>query len=382
MIRVLFVNEIGEIAGTENLLTDIMIHLDRDRFTPLMACPSGPVADRLEMLGVKHIPFEFRLRRLKVLSRSEGVRRPINPVALAYKLIEAQKLAKIVRANGVDILHTNSLSAHLAGIFAANWTGTPILWHIHTLYPRLLFRFWQPDRIVFVSDFVRLQAFPNYLPSHAHIIHNGIQSERFDPVASPTTDIRAELGLSQRQPLVAMIGYLDPIKGQHEMLVAWQQVHSILPEAVLLLVGKAITNDGSGYKKYLEQLIHELQIEESVIFTGFRSDIPSILHAVDLYVSFTLNDTLSMMIIEAMMMGKAIIGANSGGVPELILDEETGLLVNREDIPGLAKAIVSLLKEPERRSALGQAARERALASFRIESCVEALASVYDEMYL
>ncbi len=105
-------------------------------------------------------------------------------------------------------------------------------------------------------------------------------------------------------------------------------------------------------------LIHELGITESVTFAGFRSDIEHILSALDVYVSFTTNDTLSISVLEAMAMGRPIIGADSGGMAELVLHEKTGLLVDLGDLEGLVHAMMRLLSSPDLRHSMGMAGQK------------------------
>jgi glycosyltransferase involved in cell wall biosynthesis len=237
-----------------------------------------------------------------------------------------------------------------------------------------------PNRLIFVSDFVLRTAFPTTIPAIARRIYNGIDLTAFDPATHPATDLRKELDLTPEQPLVVMIGYLDLIKGQHEVIEAWPQVLRTYPTARLVLVGRAITPNGEVYAAALRTQVKTLGIEANVTFLGYRSDISAILHAADIYVSFTLNDTLSMVVIEAMTMRKAIIGANSGGLPELITPHESGLLVDKGDIAGMAQAIQDLLADPSVRQRYGTTAREKALSQFDIQQCVTAIQQVYDEL--
>ncbi len=378
MRRILFLHEGSEISGIENVLAGIIDHLDRERFTAVLACPPGPFADLMISRGIEYVRFDFKMRRLKTSPRFPI--RMINPFAIGQKYRESFIVARIIRQHRIDLLHTNSLSAHLAGLLAAHRAHIPILWHIHLHMPGLLYRFSLPDRIVFVSEAVRESAFPDSIPAQAITIYNGIELNRFDPAGVPSGAIRQEFGLSAEQPLVALIGHLDPIKGQRELLMAWPAVIAAYPSARLLLVGKAITERGPAYLNELQRLVQELHIEDTVIFTGYRSDIAEILAAVAIYVSFTLNEAHPLSVIEAMSMQKAIIGANSGGLPELITSGQTGVLVNNGDTAGLSEAIKTLLRNPEIGCRYGEAARRDALIRFRIEDCVAHLQALYADM--
>src|SRR4051794_2149333 len=110
--RILFLNEVGEIAGTEIMLALIATHLDRSRYIPVVACPDGPIVERIKKNGIEHIPFTFRMRKLKTDLLQGGIR-IVNLLSLLQKEIESFALARIIRQHQIDLLHTNSLSAHV-----------------------------------------------------------------------------------------------------------------------------------------------------------------------------------------------------------------------------------------------------------------------------
>jgi glycosyltransferase involved in cell wall biosynthesis len=379
MRRILYLDDVSEIAGGANSLIRLITHLDQTRFTPIVLCPPGPLANRMIRHGVEHIPFTFRMQRLKTGHPTHSKVRVLNPLALVQRAFEGLTIARIVRDYNIDLLHTNSLLPHIAGVLAAKLTSTPIIWHIRLFLPRLLYRFILPTRIVFVSDAVRRNAFPSGPPPTALVIYNGEDLSALQPGES-RADIRAEFGIGPGQPLVAIIGRLTPIKGQRELLLAWRYVVDDYPQARLMIVGSSITLSGQGYLGVLQEVAQDLQIKDSVIFTGFRSDVPDILEAVDVFVSFTLNDANPRSVLEAMAMGKAIVGARSGGVPEMIVEGESGLLVNRDDIPGLASAIKQLIADADLRRSMGMAARRRAVEKFTLEMHVDRVQSLYDEI--
>jgi glycosyltransferase involved in cell wall biosynthesis len=381
MIRVLYLDEISEIAGGANSLTKLATHINRERYTPVVACPPGPLAERMHELEIEHLPFQFRRRRLKMGSPdTHGPRLP-NLLALLQKIREGLEIARLLRRYHISLLHTNSLSAHIAGLVAARLTQVPIIWHVRTFWPRLLYQFALPDRLIFVSGAVRAAAFPNSVPEQAQVIYNGEDLSIFDPGA-PHVNLRPSFGLDDDCPLVAIIGRLEPWKGHRDLLKAWQIVLEHHPNAHLLVVGDEVASQGRGgrYRIELEQLALGLGIADRTIFFGFRSDIVDVLHTTDVFVSASHNDPNPRSVLEAMAMGKAISGTRSGGVPEMVVDGESALLVDTGDILGLAAAIERLLGDASLRAALGQAARQRALAEFSIDHHSSLVESLYEEV--
>jgi glycosyltransferase involved in cell wall biosynthesis len=379
MKRILFVHEMAEISGIENVLSDIMLNLDPARFEPIVACPSGPYVKRLQEQHISHIPFTFRLLGLKTRLPGTSIRL-INPVALLQKVFEGVWLARLIRKYRIDIIHTNSLSSNIAGLIAARLTGKPIIWHIHLYMMRMLFQFMLPDRIVFVSNAVLKNAFPSSAPQQARVIYNTQSLIKPDSPSRTYHDIRAEFNISADQPLAGMVGTVDPIKGIDSVLKAWALVVKNVPDARLLHVGKIATARGSAYMEELNSLIQDSGIDNSVQFAGFRSDVEDVLRALDVYVNFTMNEAHSPGALEAMAAALPIIGANSGGMPEIVLPGETGLLVDNSDIEGLANAISTLLRDPERSQQMGRAGRKRVFSEFALETFIREMQHLYEEL--
>ncbi|MBN1964487.1 MAG: glycosyltransferase family 4 protein [Anaerolineae bacterium] len=382
MTRILYVDEEPAIAGGANCLIALTRHMDRTRFVSLVACPPGPLADAVTSDGITHIPFPFRLRRLKTgRPGSEG--RLVNPLALLQKVREGFALARLIRQQQIEIIHTNSLSPHIAGMVAARLTGIPCIWHVHTFHPSLLYRLALPDQIIFVSKALQRAAFGDAPPLQAHVIYNGQDFSIFDPTA-PHPDLRAEWGPSGEHMLVGITARLEPWKGHRVLLRAWQMVATEHPRARLLIVGDEIVKDSrqpATYRAELEQMAHDLGIADSVIFTGFRPDIPAVLHTLDVLVSASTHlETFSLSVLEGMAMGKAIVATRVGGVPELTGDGEAALMVEDGDVPGMAAAIERFLTDPALRAEYGARAHRRALAEFSVERYVSQIESLYDRV--
>ncbi len=384
MYRILYIDEVSRIAGAANCLIMLSAHLDRARYTPLVACPPGPLADQVTEVGITHIPFEFRQRRLKASlpgRLGQHNRRFFNPLALAQKVREGFEIARLIRQHQIDILQTNSLSAHIAGLVAGRLAGIPVFWHIHLFYPRWLYRVTLPEHVVFVSHALCRAAFPVTVPPQAHVIYNGRDLSVFDPDL-PHQDLRAELGVPQGIPLVGITAQLLRGKGHRALLRAWQIVARRHPEARLVIVGDGPVEPGEAqpYRQELEQLARDLGVSQGVIFTGFRTDIVDVLHTLDILVSASTHlETFSLSVLEGMAMRKAVVATKVGGVPELITDGETALLVEDGNVPAMAAAIERFLDDPELRTRCGRQARQQALAKFSLQHYVSAFQALYGQ---
>ncbi len=138
-----------------------------------------------------------------------------------------------------------------------------------------------------------------------------------------------------------------------------------------------IVGDGP-LREDLEELAKNLEIEHHVIFTGFRTDIPNILGFLDIFVMSSMWEGLGLSAIEAMLAGKPVVASNVDGLPEVVLDQETGILVPPGEPKVLADAICTLLDSPEKRREMGEKGRQRAIRHFNIDKMVRDYEEFYD----
>ena len=173
-----------------------------------------------------------------------------------------------------------------------------------------------------------------------------------------------------------MVGRLTPWKGHKTLLEAFSMVARNRPHAKLMIVGEVAFWENS-YEGELKDLAVDLRVADRVIWTGYREDIPELLRLCDLFVLPSVNEPFGRVLIEAMATGKPVIGTNSGGVPEIIVDGETGLLVPSNSPTVLAEAIEEMLSDPLAARQMGQAGLRRARERFDAERVAQQVQQVY-----
>ena len=207
------------------------------------------------------------------------------------------------------------------------------------------------------------------------VIHNGVDVEAFTPAAA---------GARHRDGCwIGMVGALAPWKGQHIFVQAAAEVVDRIPDVTFFLIGDVIytTAGHHDYRRELERLVHQLGLEGRVIFTGFRKDIARVMANLDIVAHCSVEpEPFGRVIIEAMACGKPVIAARGGGVDEIIVDGDDGLLVPPGDARLLAEAILRLAGDPDRRARLGEAARRRVEEKFRIHDQVRQIEQCYDRL--
>ncbi len=350
------------IGGMQRQLTDLVTHIDRDRYRPLVACfgPSGPFADELEEAG---IPFDCW------------------DVAPSYDLTAPRMLARLVRLirrERVQIFQTYEFPTKVLGWIAGRIARVPVItcaehgtgepkdsprktWLLRKLSPLC-------DHFIYVADAQRRfyrdkRGFR--LDGRTEVIYNGINHHRFDPTTVAPIP-RTELGIDEGAPIVGITAVLREEKAHEVLLRAMPVIESHAPGARALIVG-----DGPERAK-IESLARELGVEDRIVITGFRNDVERILPLFDVMTlcSDPVAETCPLSVLEAMCMGKPIVATSVSGLPELVVEGETGHLVGIRDHEALGDRIGRLLADRECARTMGEAGRERALAGFTIPHMV------------
>ena len=242
----------------------------------------------------------------------------------------------------------------------------------HFLADRLVSRF--VDRVIAVSEAARafLISGKGYDARKIVVVPNGRDLSVFRPGAGGDA-VRKELGIDRATPLVGVVGRLEEQKGHVYMLDAWPSVLSEFPDARLLLLG-----DGS-LRGALERRVKDLGVAPSVLFAGFRADVPRVLDALDVLALPSLYEGMPLTVIEASAMAKPVVATAVDGTPEVIREGRTGRLVPPRVPAALSRALRAVLRDPAAAQEMGRAGRDFVLDRFDLTRQVEATARVYRE---
>ena len=287
----------------------------------------------------------------------------------------------IVRACRPHVVHLHSFKSHLAGRSWAQRTGTPAVVHVHDHnVPPAPLRFLlraqagTTDALVGITRAVTEFASHNYGvdPARCHTVPCGLNQRPFlNAPSEARADVRTELGIDPDAAVFGVVGRLAEVKGQDQLLRAVPDILQRVPDAVLMIVGDGPTAPN------LRALVARLGIERHVVFTGQRSDIPSINQALDVAVMpSTGQEAFGLIALEAMLSGRPVVAFDSPGVRDLIEDGKSGYLVERFDLATLARRIVALLTNTDLRAAMGAAARARAM-TFTLDRHVARMIGIF-----
>ncbi len=294
------------------------------------------------------------------------------------------RLHRLLKQEKPDILHTHLPRADLLG-FLVRLSGFSGSWicSVHGIYAnhwrgrRLLSLFrsiWrQADQVIAISEAVKGWLIQGYrLPSEkVRVVYYGIEPERW---FSPIQDLRTAWGLTGKS-LIGSIGRLEPVKGHDILIQAMLFVVRQFPQATLLIAG----HDPWGYGRVLERLVTQLGVERHVRFLGFQSDIPSFLHAIDVFAFASRSEGFGQVVIEAMAAGKPVVVQRIAPLTEIVVDGETGFYAEPEKPESFAEKILWLLSHSEEASDMGKKGQARVREHFTAEKMASSTLEVYRE---
>jgi glycosyltransferase involved in cell wall biosynthesis len=370
LVKILkFITQLG-IGGTERQFVYLAKGLDRTQFDIHVGCldRKGELLKEIEALNIP--VSEYRIRRL-----------------YNYRSIQRRfRLARDIRREGIQLVHTYGFYANLFTIPAARLAGNCVTiasvrdTGAFTNHKKLrsisqMIACGFADSVIANSEAVRDWLVGLGLnENHIQVIPNGIAIP--DAPAAPSDfPIRRELGLDPDAPVAAVICRLTPGKGLEYFLEAAVRVGNCMPSARFLIVGSAKVNPP--YKQVLEDCVSRLKLHGRVIFTGERTDVPKLLAEVNLSVLPSLGEGLSNSLLEAMAAGLPVIATNVGGNPEIVRDGQNGILVPARDSAALGDAILHILSSPALARRFGENGRQLAAKDFSLQSTIRRTEDLY-----
>ena len=354
-------------GGAEKVVARTVTLLDRKRYDPIVCClwKSGPVAEEIERKGVKVICLGARSR---------------------LDLTVVPKLFRLLKREEIHIIHSFLFHANMLGRIMGRLAGVPVILSSERTMEmegkhRLLVNWLTSplaDKIITVSEAVREFASDNIgiAPDKLITIYNGVDLSEFapNPNREGIEEAKRELGIDPSRMVVGTVGHLEEEKGCEYLLRAAAQVSVQDGKVTFLLVG-----DGS-QRARLENLAEDLSISSKVLFMGYRNDIPRILSVMDIFVLPSLYEGLPNALLEAMAACRPVVATQAGGVPEVVVEGETGFLIPPRAPGALARAICVLLEDRERAREMGMAGRKRVERLFSVETMVAKTEALYEEL--
>jgi len=362
----MLVDELDEdAAGAERFVAGLATALPRDRYD-VSVCVTrrvgGPFPAALADAGVGCF----------CLERGSGLD------VLAFR-----PLARYLRRHGVDVLHAHKFGSNVWGTLLGRLCGVPVVVaHEHTwsyegqslrrlLDRHLIGRFATIFVAVSTTDRDQMLDVEKVPPQKVVVIPNAYVPR----VGSSTGDIRAELGIPGSAPVIGTAAFLRPQKALHVLVDAFALLASSIPEARLVIAGEGPCG------KELESRAAERGVEDRVHFLGLREDVDVVLDALDVAAMSSDYEGLPSFLLEAMSRGRPIVCTDVGGVRDVLEPGRSVVLVPRRDPVALAGALHDLLRDPERRASMADAARE-GLREVALDRVADRIGELYESLLM
>lgn len=368
-------DSIGTHGGAEELARQIAQRLDRERFdSTFCATRFAPSPEAEPVLA------ELRDSETDFLGLSREGR---------FEIGAWRRLVAEMRRRKIEILHSHKIGSNFwAALIAPRVPVTVFVAHEHTwsfqgqplrrvVDRELIAR--RADAFVAVSEadrrrMIEIERIP---PGVVRFIPNGIPDP---PPPARADELRAELGIAPERPLVGMVATLRPQKAYDVLIRAAAELRRAIPEVAVLIVG----GEESGTtqeRERLERLVAELGLEGTVLFAGFRPDVHEVVTLFDIGCLSSDFEGSPLTVLEYMEAGKPVVATRVGGVPDQVVEGETGLLVEPRNPAALAEALATLLCDPQRAAAMGAAGRRRRRERFSVEATTKAVEDLYVELH-
>lgn len=376
----------SEIYGTQKYTTHIFHFSDKRIMNPILVTPSdGQLPQKVKEMGYEAIeiptPSMLKLYGGALLNK-DVMKKIITGFLLVYFNL---RLAKLIKERKIDIIHCNNLRGVLLAGLAARLTNTPCIWFVKgELTNPLLDKigFFLAAKILFLAEGLKQKKYKRMINMYSNKISNiqiGIDLTQIEELnLDEQNKVRQELKIRKDKINLVFVGYVDPSKGIHFLIEAFKNIKADFSDIFLYIIGDS---PNISYQNILADMISSYNIEDDVLFTGWREDVLMIVANMDIFVLPSLSEGVPRSIVEAMALGKPIVATKTGGVQETVFDGETGFVIEPGNTKELETALLKLIRNKELRQCLGMKGKEIALREYNIESHMRKLEFQYLQLY-
>ena len=374
-LRIAYIDHTGEMGGAEHLLLNLFRELPLNDIEPFLFCgQDGRFAKEAESIGVTVKVVE--LSRLFSTSWVFGNRKFLNPVAILWNifilLLSSLYLTQELRKYSLDIIQTNSFFSHVYGGLAARILRIPCIWYLHDLVETSRLRgtiafIWKILAYTLSSHIVAdSKAVLEHIAisSFGRVIYPGVK-EPSESSNGKRISLHKRLDLPNEVVLVGTLGRITFVKGLDILIEAAQMIIPEYPKVHFVILGGALFGE-ENYKRDLEEKVILSNLSSNWHWMGYDEYAKEYLSELNFVVTPSRREAFGLAIVEANLSGKAVIASSVGGIPEIIINRETGLLVHPEAPQKLATAIIELVNNQLYAQEMGEKAKIRAKVLFNI----------------
>ncbi|TWU21213.1 GDP-mannose-dependent alpha-(1-6)-phosphatidylinositol monomannoside mannosyltransferase [Novipirellula galeiformis] len=360
---ILLLSNSSNLGGGERSLLLIAQGLIRRNWKVHVAVPaSGRMTAELTAAEIPHTVVPYALHSWKKPFRF---------------LLDLRRWSRIFKGISCDLIHANDISTARSLAYSARQFRLPLLCHIR-YPPESSYVDWafrgvpRPNAFVFNSHAMKAELGSLIMSACPRVrqivLHNAVDTENFHPPSQDTHNDR---------PIVAILANLVPVKGHDDFLAMAMHLCQRGYKCRYWIIGEDVFRTGADQQ--LRQKAAELGIGSHVEFLGHVRDVPNTLRRIDILVCPSTVETFGRCLIEAMACGKPVVATRVGGIPEVVDDSVTGILVAPREPRQLADAVESLLTDRDRSEEMGRAGRRSVVANFSEQVHVDKLITIYEQ---
>lgn len=354
------------IRGSERCLLDLIKHLDKEKFKAVLWCNQPIMVEAAKALNIEVYCSDFPLLF--------GWQAPKFDVKAFYGLIK--EALTLIETHDVKLIHANSAAPCQWLTFASQKSNVPLICHMHSTYQlrdRLSLGLYQTQMAVGVSQYVIEPLVEDNKPKdEMSVIANGIDTERL--LSQKVVNLREAFNINADTFVLAGLGSLIHRKGVDLLIEAVAQLQEMNVPVHLLVMGEGPE------KNNLKQQIENLKLQSSVSLLGECDNAVGILRgSADLFVSAAREEAFGLVFAEASLAGLAIVAPKTGGIPDVVVDQKSGLLIPTEDVDSLVSAIHQLYLDPQQRKTMAEAGKAHVFEHFTIEKNCQKFELLYDQ---
>ncbi|WP_316849715.1 glycosyltransferase family 4 protein [Pedobacter agri] len=375
-MNILILGASSDLYGGSKILAIVANILQEGKHKPIVVVSEhGELIGELNRLGV-----EVRIIRLGILRRKyfsvPGILNRIKVNRSAWKA-----LGKLIDDEKIDVVYSNTTGV-LIGAFLAKKKNIKHIWHIHEIitkpktFTRILGRLVNKyaDNVIVVSDAVKNHWKEYINTTNINRIYNGIDTSIYTRSEGL---LRKELNLKETDLVIGMIGRVNHWKGQDFFIDIARQILNHEPDTKFIIAGDAYPGNEHLVDKMLDRLNNELP-PQSVFYIGYRTDIPSILKSIDIFVlPSILPDPFPTVILEAMASSKPVVATNHGGALEMVEHMETGIIIPHDNVEESAEELLKLIRDREKMVTMGELGNIRINTLFSLEKFRESILKLF-----
>ena len=371
-MRIVYISKfIQNKTGTARSLIDTVKFLDRTLFCPICLLPKkSKLSEELKEYGVE----TFFLEQVTLTKNM-----------LMPFIINVLKFIKIYKSINADLIHVQQAGYRKSYVLAAKLLRLPIIIHLRNPYKKgrkqlTLLNDFSPFLASKIASNSLNNAFPfsmdKRFKNKTEVIYNGIDFEKFEKAKTKREEFTEK---NKDMILIGTVGQVSKRKGIKDFIKMISIIIKKERNIKFIIIGSDAPQE-PGYTKKMKKHAISLNVENYLSFTGYRTDIPSLMKTLDIFVLASHSEPFGRVIVEAMAAGTPVVSTKVGGIPEIIKNEDLGLLVKKEDPLALSKAVLKYIYNVQLRIDTGERAKEYAKKYFSVEIMIDSLTKLYVQL--